>query len=50
MWEEPFATAIRTTKRKTEFTLCQKQDVIKVIQRKDQDRRFIKRLCSKQMH
>ena len=44
-WEElkePFVTSIKATKRKMEFTSCQNQAVIKLIQKKDRDKRFIK--------
>ena len=44
-WEElkePFVTFIRATKRKMEFTSSQKQAVIKLIQKKDREKRFIK--------
>ena len=39
-WEElkePFVTSIRATKPKTEFTLSQKQEVTKSIQKKDRE-------------
>ena len=44
-WEElkePFVTSIRPTERKMEFNSSQKQAVIKLIQKKDSDKRFIK--------
>ena len=40
--KEAFVTSISATKRKMEFTSSQKQAVIKLIQKKDQDGRFIK--------
>ena len=40
--KEPFANSIRATKRKMTFFLSQKQIVIKLMQKKDRDKRFIK--------
>ena len=40
--KEPFANSIRATKRKMALFLSQKQIVVKLMQKKDRDKRFIK--------
>ena len=40
--KEPLVTNTRATKRKMEFTSSKKQTVIKLTQKKDRDKRFIK--------